>query len=150
MKYVYVKDGRGRRHRVYVDANGNAYMGALRTHHAGRSKRSRTMDERKSSAVVHDVPVAPRDAYRWMRSPGESDIRGIDAPRGRDGGQQKISSYDVKPGFCYEWCSICDSEVVIPAFRESRCPICGERILPCSMCDPDLVDCRRCPYGDGK
>lgn len=45
---------------------------------------------------------------------------------------------------CHESCPHCDNEVVIPAYRVSRCPICGEYILPCSMCSqctaPD------CPY----
>lgn len=48
--------------------------------------------------------------------------------------------------YCTEWCPCCDTEVVIPSFGVSFCPNCGERILPCSMCDTDYIDCNRCPY----
>ena len=52
-----------------------------------------------------------------------------------------------------EWCAECEAEVLIPAFGVSRCPECGARILPCSMCgevgDDGLVSMRcwdDCPY----
>lgn len=48
--------------------------------------------------------------------------------------------------YCVEWCSCCDTEVVIRSFGVSFCPNCGERILPCTMCDTDYIDCRHCPY----
>ena len=34
----------------------------------------------------------------------------------------------------WERCAFCDSEVVIPAYQESTCPVCGQPIIPCSMC----------------
>lgn len=43
-----------------------------------------------------------------------------------------------------EWCSTCEEESVILAVGESICPVCGERLLPCSMCDNR--ECRDCPY----
>lgn len=45
-----------------------------------------------------------------------------------------------------EWCSYCGKEVDIAPFGLSYCPNCGERILPCSMCDAFKVGCDRCPY----
>ena len=35
---------------------------------------------------------------------------------------------------CYELCGYCGVEVVIPAYQESTCPVCGQPIIPCSMC----------------
>lgn len=32
----------------------------------------------------------------------------------------------------------------IPAWKTSICPTCGERIVPCSMCDNDNIDCNKC------
>lgn len=48
--------------------------------------------------------------------------------------------------FTTEYCPCCDSEVDIPSFGVSYCPNCGERILPCSMCDANMHNCSRCPY----
>lgn len=48
--------------------------------------------------------------------------------------------------YCDEWCSECDTEVVIPSFGVSFCPNCGKPIFPCSMCDTDYISCGRCPY----
>lgn len=43
-----------------------------------------------------------------------------------------------------EWCPDCEVEVVLLAeFKEQICPNCGERILPCSICE-DMA-CSRCP-----
>lgn len=61
----------------------------------------------------------------------------------------KVTDDEGKPMFdeyCDEWCPCCDTEVVIPSFGISFCPNCGEPILPCSMCDTDYNDCRKCPY----
>ena len=42
-----------------------------------------------------------------------------------------------------EWCPHCQKEVEISANGISKCPECGENILPCSMC----VSCLEvCPY----
>ena len=49
----------------------------------------------------------------------------------------------------WEWCQYCDSEVVIPAYRESKCPVCDSPIIPCSMCatSDGLFCCHdKCPY----
>ena len=35
---------------------------------------------------------------------------------------------------CYELCGYCGAEVVIPAYQEATCPVCGQPIIPCSMC----------------
>jgi len=45
-----------------------------------------------------------------------------------------------------EWCPNCDQEVEIPAYGISKCPECGNSILPCSMCEPNHMDCTNCPY----
>lgn len=45
-----------------------------------------------------------------------------------------------------EWCSHCENEVEIPADRPSSCPECGESILPCCMCDMDIVNCNQCKF----
>ncbi|MBR4845069.1 MAG: hypothetical protein IKU98_01470 [Bacteroidaceae bacterium] len=45
----------------------------------------------------------------------------------------------------WEWCSYCESEVIIPAYRESHCPECGHEIIPCSMCDC-CTRMDKCPY----
>lgn len=45
-----------------------------------------------------------------------------------------------------EWCPYCENEVVIPVCGESLCPVCGKPIVPCSMCDSDIVDCSRCVW----
>ena len=46
---------------------------------------------------------------------------------------------------CDEWCGNCNCEVVIPAYHASKCPVCNEPILPCSMCEtcPPIGGC---PY----
>lgn len=44
-----------------------------------------------------------------------------------------------------EWCSFCGKDQSIPAWKTSTCPTCGERIVPCSMCDNDNIDCNKCP-----
>lgn len=33
-----------------------------------------------------------------------------------------------------EYCDNCENEVHVRAYGISRCPDCGERIIPCSMC----------------
>ena len=51
-----------------------------------------------------------------------------------------------------EWCPHCNTEVDIPVIGESHCPNCGELIVPCNMCDSDIVNCSecvwRCKYDD--
>ena len=56
----------------------------------------------------------------------------------------------------WELCSYCSTEVVIPAYQESKCPICGSPILPCSMCGElrddgywHMVCHDKCPYSEG-
>ena len=44
-----------------------------------------------------------------------------------------------------ELCPHCGSEVLIPIYKASPCPECGEFILPCSACDRSK-DCSECPY----
>lgn len=46
---------------------------------------------------------------------------------------------------CDEWCSECDSEVVLPSkFEVHKCPECGKEILPCNLCYENAV-CSECP-----
>lgn len=46
---------------------------------------------------------------------------------------------------CDEWCSECDSEVVLPStFELHRCPECGREVLPCNLCYENAV-CSKCP-----
>lgn len=45
-----------------------------------------------------------------------------------------------------ELCPICEWEVEIPADYPSNCPKCNNIILPCSMCNMDQVDCRKCIF----
>ena len=53
----------------------------------------------------------------------------------------------------YEMCAYCSAEVVIPAYQESTCPVCGQPIIPCSMCAVlkedgywHMVCHDKCPY----
>ena len=50
-----------------------------------------------------------------------------------------------------EWCSHCENDVLIDNDKESTCPVCGARILPCAMCDMDKVNCTTdCPFENNK
>lgn len=51
---------------------------------------------------------------------------------------------------CDESCSYCGNEVSIKAYGISKCPECGKKILPCSMCDSDLISCDHCPYQNAR
>ena len=42
-----------------------------------------------------------------------------------------------------EWCPYCERESVIKAYSVGVCEHCGERIVPCSMCEECLP---HCPY----
>ncbi len=49
----------------------------------------------------------------------------------------------------FEMCPECGSEVEIDAYGASRCPICGNRIVPCSMCSEEQCNhCNECPYSE--
>lgn len=45
-----------------------------------------------------------------------------------------------------ELCPHCNNEVEIINDKPSKCPVCGETILPCSMCDMDKVKCNDCKF----
>lgn len=48
----------------------------------------------------------------------------------------------MKFGLINEWCSECGQDVVLyESFETQVCPECGEKILPCRMCDMDKVAC---------
>lgn len=49
-----------------------------------------------------------------------------------------------------EYCSFCGDEVLIRNdFKHKQtCPTCGAPIRPCSQCDWNVVDCRKCPLGN--
>ncbi len=51
----------------------------------------------------------------------------------------------IRYGYVYEWCSCCNTEVKLYAVSERQtCPNCGVTILPCALCDCDVVDCAKC------
>lgn len=51
----------------------------------------------------------------------------------------------------WELCPHCSYEVPLKkSFRIQHCPNCGERILPCSLCDMDKENCSECPLKKGK
>lgn len=43
-----------------------------------------------------------------------------------------------------EWCPNCEKEVEIN--KDFTCPECYNRLLPCSQCDMDKVNCNKCIY----
>ena len=44
-----------------------------------------------------------------------------------------------------EWCPNCCYEVNIKNKAEKQaCPVCGEDILPCSLCNYNYVNCNKC------
>ena len=45
-----------------------------------------------------------------------------------------------------ELCPHCNNEVQILINGISICPECGEKILPCSMCDMNSVNCNYCKW----
>ena len=47
---------------------------------------------------------------------------------------------------CWETCGECETEFVMAAYHPEACPHCGMAVLPCNMCDTDVMDCRQCPY----
>ena len=50
-----------------------------------------------------------------------------------------------------EYCPHCEKEVQIKAgFMGQSCPNCNKRILPCSLCDHNEVDCNKCLANRGK
>lgn len=43
---------------------------------------------------------------------------------------------------CIEWCQNCDEEINLKADSiEQVCSCCGEKLLPCNLCDMDRVEC---------
>lgn len=43
---------------------------------------------------------------------------------------------------CVEWCSCCGEEIPLKADAiEQVCLYCGEKLLPCNLCDMDRVEC---------
>lgn len=45
---------------------------------------------------------------------------------------------------CVEWCSYCENEVEIPRIGYTKCPVCGNLLIPCSECHG--YSCNTCPY----
>ena len=44
-----------------------------------------------------------------------------------------------------EWCPHCEEEVKIKGIAQKQtCPVCGEDILPCSLCNHNYVNCNKC------
>ena len=52
---------------------------------------------------------------------------------------------DNKEEDIIEWCPHCEEEVKIKGIAQKQiCPICGEDILPCSLCNHNYVNCNKC------
>jgi predicted RNA-binding Zn-ribbon protein involved in translation (DUF1610 family) len=47
----------------------------------------------------------------------------------------------------YEWCPFCCEEIELPnVMGIYECPLCGELITPCAMCDQNNADCSNCIF----
>ena len=79
-QYRVVKQRGKKGVRVPVDAEGFATTEYLQGINGRRSARARQMDGQKQSKYTIEQPVSPKDAVRWARSPGKTDIAGIDTP----------------------------------------------------------------------
>lgn len=53
---------------------------------------------------------------------------------------------EYKDNMVEEYCSFCEHDVLISANGISKCPRCGNNILPCSMCISCVNDC---PFTEG-
>ena len=52
---------------------------------------------------------------------------------------------DEKEEDIIEWCPHCEEEVKIKGIAQKQtCPVCGEDILPCSLCNHNYVNCNKC------
>ena len=52
---------------------------------------------------------------------------------------------DEKEEDIIEWCSHCEEEVKIKGIAQKQtCPVCGEDIFPCSLCNHNYVNCNKC------
>lgn len=107
-------------------------------------------DDPKSDWMCPGCDVALRkamDGTEYMEEPWESPEivhPGVDDP-------DKVPMLRAKYPHATTWelCGFCQSEVVIPAYQESKCPVCGEPIIPCSMCcrEDGYMTCHdKCPY----
>lgn len=57
----------------------------------------------------------------------------------------------LQENILWELCPHCSYEVPLKkSFRIQHCPNCGEKILPCSLCDMDKENCSECPLKKGK
>lgn len=57
--------------------------------------------------------------------------------------------YDYLEDTTFEMCPICESEVELDFILKTQvCPVCGQPILPCSICDMDIAKCTECPLKD--
>ena len=56
-----------------------------------------------------------------------------------------MSDFDF--GHSWEMCPNCETEQpLVNGFVVHTCIECGEPLLPCSMCDMDVVKCSECPF----
>lgn len=65
-----------------VNRDGYVPVGYLREVNAGRSGRSQAMDARRTALRVFPSRVTKEQAAEWISAPGNTDIEGIDAPKG--------------------------------------------------------------------
>lgn len=59
---------------------------------------------------------------------------------------KEIQFADLPKGHTWECCPFCNSEVVIPSYKMSFCPNCGEKIAPCNTCPREGEDCGDCYF----
>lgn len=55
----------------------------------------------------------------------------------------KLGMSDYPEATTEEHCDFCLHMVKIPAYGVSKCPVCRNDIIPCSVCD---ANCKSCPY----
>ena len=73
-----------------------------------------------------------KDGLEYTKEPWDSPDN--DKPYIDDPDKLPMISAQYPHATCYEMCGYCGVEVVIPAYQESTCPVCGQPIIPCSMC----------------
>ena len=95
--------------------------------------------------------VEAKDGTEYTKEPWDNPDD--DKPYIDDPDKLPMISAQYPHATCYELCGYCGVEVVIPAYQESTCPVCGQPIIPCSMCAVlkddgywHMVCHDKCPY----
>jgi hypothetical protein len=58
--------------------------------------------------------------------------------------------FDTGCKMANEWCPHCETEVEIPSDKRSKCPVCNESIVPCSVCSGASDEEGDCDWEEGK